>query len=66
MIETKEEEKIIRNYIIKKNKEEIKRKDKKKKEKKRSKWVHKEYMNRLNFRETRVIFLLNKTGLKQK
>ena len=27
MIETKEEEKIIKNYIIKKNKEEIRRKD---------------------------------------
>ena len=31
MIETKEEEKIIKNYIIKKNKEEIRRKDKKRK-----------------------------------
>ena len=31
MIETKEEEKIIENYIIKKNKEEIKRKDNKRK-----------------------------------
>ena len=34
MIETKEEEKIIRNYIIKKNKEEMKRKDKKRKKRK--------------------------------
>ena len=33
MIETKEEEKIIENYIIKKNKEEIKRKGKKKENK---------------------------------
>ena len=57
MIETKEEEKITKNYIVKKNKEDIKGKDKKK-ENKRSKWVHKEYMSRLSFREARLIFLL--------
>ena len=34
MIETKEEEKIIENYIIKKNKEEIKRIDKKREKRK--------------------------------
>ena len=65
-IEAKEGKKRIKQYVIKKNKEEIEEEMKKGKKAKDLNECNKEYMSKLNFNEARMIFLLKSNMIETK
>ena len=65
-VEVKEGKKMIKKYVIKKNKEEIRDEMKKGKKTKDLNECNKEYMSKLNFNEARMIFLLKANMIETK